>query len=329
MGPGTLEGILKRVPVDKRPEVLVGLEIPDDAGVYKLNEEIALIQTVDFFTPVVDDPYLFGQIAAANALSDIYAMGGRPLTAMNVVCFPTSCLDIQVLGEILAGGSEMVHRAGAVILGGHTVEDVEPKYGLSVTGIGHPEKIITNQGAMPGDLLVLTKPLGTGVLITAVKGGVISDSEARPAYDAMSRLNKIASECMQELGVRGATDITGFGFLGHAYEMAAGSRCTFEVWVNQMPWLPQARDMAGMGLIPAGAYVNQGYLKGKVIFRGVIEERLVDLLFDPQTSGGLLIAISEERVQELLNKLHTRGEEGWVVGRVSALGDHYLEVCGK
>lgn len=329
MGPGTLSEILKKIPVIKSPEVLVGLEIPDDAGVYRLNEETALIQTVDFFTPVVDDPYLFGQIAAANALSDIYAMGGRPLTAMNIVCFPTSCLDIRVLGEILAGGAEMVRRSGAVILGGHTVEDPEPKYGLSVTGICHPDRIITNQGARPGDLLVLTKPLGTGVLITAVKGGVISDSDARPAYDAMARLNKTASECMQEQGVRGATDITGFGFLGHAYEMAIGSQCTFEVWANQMPWLPQARDMAAMGLIPAGAYVNQSYLKGKVEFFGVVKDDQIDLLSDPQTSGGLLIAISEHKAQGLLNGLRSRGEEGWVVGSVSPLGNHYINVYSK
>lgn len=329
MGPGALESILNQLPRFDHPEVLVGLGTPDDAGVYQLNPELALIQTVDFFTPVVDDPYIFGQIAATNSLSDIYAMGGKPLTALNIVCFPVSCLDIQVLADILKGGAEVVRRAGAVLLGGHTVEDSEPKYGLAVTGIVHPERVITNRGARIGDVLVLTKPLGTGVIVTALKGGVIKDSEAQPAIDSMVRLNRVAAECMQELGVRAATDITGFGFLGHAYEMALGSEVAFEFGIEGIPWLPVARDMARMGLIPAGAYTNQQYLADKVAFTGRVGEDERDLLFDPQTSGGLLIAVSENRVEELLHRLQAQGEFAWVVGRVIKLEKMPIVICGR
>jgi len=329
VGPGALESILNQLPRFDHPEVLVGLGTPDDAGVYQLNPELALIQTVDFFTPVVDDPYIFGQIAATNSLSDIYAMGGKPLTALNIVCFPVSCLDIQVLADILKGGAEVVRRAGAVLLGGHTVEDSEPKYGLAVTGIVHPERVITNRGARIGDVLVLTKPLGTGVIVTALKGGVIKDSEAQPAIDSMVRLNRVAAECMQELGVRAATDITGFGFLGHAYEMALGSEVAFEFGIEGIPWLPVARDMARMGLIPAGAYTNQQYLADKVAFTGRVGEDERDLLFDPQTSGGLLIAVSENRVEELLHRLQAQGEFAWVVGRVIKLEKMPIVICGR
>ena len=314
MGPGTLEGILEKLPVFDCPQVLVGLNQPDDA--------------VDFFTPVVDNPYLFGQIAATNALSDVYAMGGQPLTALNIVCFPTDCLDLEVLAQILAGGAEIVQRAGAVILGGHTVEDAEPKYGLAVTGIAHPERIITNQGARPGDLLVLTKPLGTGVIITAVKGEVLTEAEISPALASMLTLNQSASEAMQAWGVRGATDITGFGLLGHALEMAQASRCTIELWIDKIPWLPGAREMAGMGLVPAGAYANQHYLNGKLEFLGSLSEAEKDLLFDPQTSGGLLIAIAEAKVEGLVDHLKLRGETAWIIGRVCQPGDYSIRVHG-
>jgi selenide,water dikinase len=256
-------------------------------------------------------------------------MGGKPLTALNIVCFPLTCLDIQVLAEILKGGADVVRLAGAVILGGHTVEDAEPKYGLAVTGIVHPEKVITNRGASLDEVLVLTKPLGTGVLVTALKGEILNESEVQPAIDSMIRLNRGAAECMQELGVRGATDITGFGLLGHAYEMALGSGYTFEFYLDQIPWLPRAREMARMGLIPAGAYSNQSYLSQKVDFRGRIGEDEKDLLFDPQTSGGLLIAVVESRVEELLKQLQARGESGWVIGRVGKPENMPIKIHGR
>lgn len=328
MGPGTLDSILHQLPKFDRPEVLVGLGSPDDAGVYRLNPEIALIQTLDFFTPVVDDPYKFGQIAAANALSDVYAMGGKPLTALNIVCFPASCLDLQILAEILKGGAEVVLRAGAVLIGGHTVEDPEPKYGLSVTGIVDPKAVITNQGANLGDVLVLTKPLGTGVLLTALKGGVLSEAEIQPAIDSMIRLNQAAAESLPGLEVSAATDITGFGFLGHAYEMVNGSGVTFEFSVRDIPWLPQAREMAQLGLVPAGAYSNRSFLADQVAFVGTVAEEEKDLLFDPQTSGGLLIAVPESQADELLNRLKNRGESGWVVGRVCAAAAKPILVRG-
>lgn len=329
MGPGTLASILSNLPGFNYPEVLVGLETPDDAGVYQLNQETALVQTVDFFTPVIDDPFVFGQIAAANALSDIYAMGGKPLTAMNIVCFPVNCLDLQILGQILAGGADKVRQAGAVILGGHTIEDPEPKYGLAVTGVVHPKQIVTNQGAQPGELLVLTKPLGTGILVTALKGEVLKEADIQPAIDSMVLLNKVAAETMQEFSVRAATDITGFGLLGHAYELATASRCTLEFWVENIPWLPQARDMAKMGLVPAGAYANQYYLKDRVGFNGLVEEDAKDGLFDPQTSGGLLISLAEDKADGLLRQLRTRGQSGWVVGRVREPESFSILVCGR
>ncbi len=328
MGPGTLDSILNQLPKFDHPEVLVGLGSPDDAGVYRLNSEIALIQTLDFFTPVVDDPYKFGQIAAANSLSDVYAMGGKPLTALNIVCFPASCMDIQILAEILKGGAEVVRRAGAVLIGGHTVEDPEPKFGLSVTGIVHPKAVITNQGAKLGDVLVLTKPLGTGVLLTALKGGVLSEADIQPAIDSMIRLNKAAAESISGLGVSAVTDITGFGFLGHAYEMVTGSGVTFEFNVREIPWLPQAQEMAQLGLVPAGAYSNRSFLADQVAFAGTVAEEEKDLLFDPQTSGGLLIAVPESQSAELLNRLKNRGETGWVVGRVCTAGAKPVLVRG-
>lgn len=328
MGPGTLDSILHQLPKFESQAVLIGLGRPDDAGVYCLNSELALIQTLDFFTPVVDDPYRFGQIAAANALSDVYAMGGKPLTAMNIVCFPASCLDIQILAEILKGGAERVRQAGAVLLGGHTVEDPEPKYGLSVTGIVHPQAVVSNQGARPGDVLVLTKPLGTGVLMTALKGEVLSEADLQPAVDSMIRLNKAAAESMRGLGVSAATDVTGFGFLGHAYEMVAGSGVTFEFSVGEIPWLPQAREMAQMGLIPAGAYSNRRFMEDQVVFADNVAGADIDLLYDPQTSGGLLIAIPESQASELLNRLQAHGETGWVVGRVGPAVAKPIMVCG-
>lgn len=291
----------------------------DDAGVYKLNEDLALVQTVDFFTPIVDDPYTFGEIAAANALSDVYAMGAVPLTALNITCFPVQTMDLGILTQILAGGAAKVQEAGALLVGGHTVEDPEPKYGLAVTGIVHPAKLLTNAGACPGDLLVLTKPLGTGVVATAVKAEMAGPEAQAAAIAAMRALNREASQAALAVGAHAVTDITGFGFLGHAAEMAEASQVSLEVQAGRFPFLPGAEELAHMGLVPAGAYRNREYLGDKVVFDEQVPERHRDLLFDPQTSGGLLISVPEEKAEELLARLEEGGVVGAaVVGRVKA-----------
>jgi len=293
---------------------LVGLDTSDDAAVYYLNEETALVQTVDFFTPIVDDPYLFGQIAAANALSDIYAMGAKPLTALNIVGFPTCSLPLTVLEEILRGGAEKVIEGGAIIAGGHTIQDDEPKYGLSLLGVVHPKKIITNGGAQVGDCLILTKPLGIGIIATATKGQMASPEVKEKAIDSMRALNKKAAELMQDLGAHSCTDITGFGLLGHAWEMAKASQVTLEIESARLPVLPGAREYANFGLVPAGAYQNREYLQDKVEFQGEIPEIEKDILFDPQTSGGLFIALPKEQAEKFLESF----PQAALVGRILA-----------
>ncbi|SDC88333.1 selenophosphate synthase [Candidatus Frackibacter sp. WG12] len=295
---------------------LVGLGTSDDASVIKLNEEQALIQSLDFFTPVVDDPYLFGKIAATNSLSDIYAMGGEVLSAMNIVGFP-SCLEIEVLEQILQGGAAKVKEAGAILAGGHTIEDDEPKYGLSVSGLIAPDQLITNAGAKPGDRLVLTKPIGIGVTITAMKGGMIAEEEDNPAIEAMITLNKEAAEVMKQVGVNACTDVTGFGFLGHLWEMVSASKVGAEIEFGQIPLLPKVIEWAEMGLVPGGAYRNQEYISEDIDFAANINEAKRDILFDPQTSGGLLISVVENKIEELINKLDERGVKAVAVGRIT------------
>lgn len=318
MGPGTLSQLLQVLPAQalKSPHLLVGIETIDDAGVFRLREDLALIQTLDFFTPIVDDPYLFGQVAAANALSDIYAMGGRPLTAMNVVCFPTKKVDVEVLGEILRGGAEKIIEAGAVLVGGHSIEDEEPKYGLAVTGIAHPDRIVTNSGARPGDKLVLTKPLGTGILATALKADMAGRETEEEMVRWMAMLNRDAAAAMMEVGVHACTDITGFGLLGHCLELAQGSGVDVILESGEIPLLPGVLDLAAMGLVPGGAYNNRRYMEGKVRFEGRVKEALQDVLFDPQTSGGLLMAVAPEKVSPLLSELQRRG-----VGTARVIGE--------
>ena len=289
------------------PRVLVGIDTSDDAGVYLLNEETALIQTLDFFTPIVDDPYLFGQIAAANSLSDVYAMGGKPLTAMNIVTFPVCRLDAEVLLAILSGGQQKIAEAGAVMVGGHTIDDDEPKYGLSVTGTVHPSRILTNAGAQPGDALILTKAIGTGVLYTALKAELFPEGVAAAAA-GMAQLNRYAAQAMERYAVNACTDITGFGLLGHAYEMSAASGVDMEVYSGEVPLLPDAAEAANMGLVPAGAYANREYLKA-VSFDPAVPENIRDLLFDPQTSGGLLISIPAGQADALLADMKESGVE--------------------
>jgi len=245
--------------------LLVGIDTSDDAAVYKINDEVALIKTLDFFTPVVNDPYKYGQIAAANALSDVYAMGGKPLLALNIVCFP-NCLDPNILAQIIKGGADKVAEAGAIIAGGHSLEDDEPKYGLSVTGLVNPKKLITNSGARAGDYLVLTKPLGTGIINTGIKGNLAGDETVKNAIEVMSALNKKAAEVMVEVGVSACTDITGFGLLGHAAELARASGVSLQICTKSIPIIEGTKELASMGLIPAGAYNNKNFLAEDIKF---------------------------------------------------------------
>lgn len=296
--------VLCQIDFPMNQQVLVGMESSDDAGVYELNAETALVQTVDFFTPIVDDPYAFGQIAAANALSDVYAMGAKPITALNIVTFPLQCLPLPVLGEILRGGADKVREAGAVLFGGHTVEDQEPKYGLSVTGIVHPKRVWRNNCPQTGDGLVLTKALGTGLLATAYRADCFT-AEFEQATQQMARLNKEAYESAVSYEVHACTDITGFGFLGHLQEMVTGSRLSAEIWPSTLPLLPGAIDAARMGLVPAGAYHNRNHLKNLEL-KAELEDEWVDVLTDPQTSGGLLLSLPWADAEELVQKLQSK-----------------------
>ncbi len=300
------------------------MERAEDAGVYKLTDDLAVIQTLDFFTPIVDDPYEFGQVAATNALSDVYAMGGQPLTAMNIVCFPIKTMDISVLKEILAGGLAKVHEAGAIIVGGHTVEDNELKYGLSITGVIHPDKVVLNTGARTGDKLLLTKPLGTGIISTAVKGGVASaDAEAR-IVKSMTTLNRKAAELMQETGVHAGTDVTGFGLLGHASEMINGSDVGMAIHATAVPFFPEAREYAAMGMIPGGLHRNRDFRSGMVTIKKTVPDYMSDILFDPQTSGGLLISVAAEKAGGLLERMHRAG-----IAEAALIGEVVAEPKGK
>lgn len=309
----------------KDDRLLVGLETSDDAAVYKVTEDIGLIQTLDFFTPVVDDPYTFGQIAATNSLSDVYAMGGEPTMAMNIVCFP-NCLDPEVLVEILKGGYDKVAEAGAVIIGGHTVEDDEPKYGLSVSGFIHPDKILTNSNAQPGDVLIITKPVGMGVMTAAIQGQIVSDEEYEETVKVMSTLNKYAKRAFDKVKINSLTDITGFGLLGHALEMAEGSGVSIKIDSKSVPLISGTLNYAKMGLIPAGAYDNRNYIGDKVKFIRKLDEDMVDILFDPQTSGGLLASVPRSELDKALEELEGIPTEFAVVGEVLEKEDYSLIV---
>ena len=305
------------LPRETDPNLNVGQETSEDAGVYRLSDDLALVQTLDFLTPIVNDPYDFGRIAAANALSDVYAMGGRPLTAMNIVCFPIGKMDKEILKEILRGGLEKIHEAGAVLVGGHSVDDVELKYGLSVTGLVSPEKVWTNGGALPGDALILTKPLGTGILATAIKGGLISPEAERQVIDVMATLNNTAAEVMSAYSVHACTDITGFGLLGHALEMAQASKVTISIEVHKVPVLSEVLDHAGMGLVPAGSYANRNFCASHVREVGSINPIYLDIIADAQTSGGLFIALAASEAEQALGDLKAAGlQEVVLIGHV-------------
>jgi len=293
--------------------------LPDDAAVYRLNEAIALIQTVDFFPPVVDDPYYYGQIAAANALSDVYAMGGKPLTAMNIVCFPCKSLGTDTLVKILQGGAAKVAEAEALLVGGHTINDDEPKYGLSVTGIISPRDILTKGGVKPGDRLVLTKPLGTGIITTALKREKVSPVILEEAIHWMAMLNKAAAAVACRIGVQACTDITGFGLLGHAYEMIKGSECGIAFYADSIPLMEGVADLAEQGVFPGGAYANREYLSPNLLMQGDVAPLFLDIFCDPQTSGGLLMAVPFDKMDEAQKLFKEKGVSVFaVVGEVTS-----------
>ena len=296
------------------PQVLVGLGSPDDAAVYRLDADRALVVTADFFTPIVDAPYDFGAIAAANALSDVYAMGGEPLLAINLVAFPPELSE--VLAEVLRGGAEKVQEAGVALAGGHTIQDKEPKYGLAVIGLAHPDRLLTRAGARPGDALVLTKPLGTGVIVTAFKGGLADPTHLAGAVRWMTALNRAAGRTAIELGLQGATDVTGFGLLGHAWEMAEASGVGMHIRLRDVPLMDGAREYAGRSLFPGGSRCNRDFYSPHVHFADGISEEEQMLLFDAQTSGGLLLAVPPDKLDELLDRFVSQDQPGWVIGQV-------------
>ena len=296
------------------------MEHAEDAGVYRLRDDLAIIQTVDFFTPIVDDPYIFGQIAVTNALSDVYAMGGRPITAMNIVCFPIRKMAIGILREILKGGLDKMREAGVLLIGGHSVEDDELKYGLSVTGTIHPEKVLFNRGAQPGDRLILTKELGTGIVSTALKAGVADAALVARSVAAMTTLNKRAAELMAEAGkIHACTDVTGFGFLGHALEMIEGSETGMRIRAESVPCFPGLRPLVEEGIIPGGLIRNRKFREKQIEIGPDCPDWLVDVLFDPQTAGGLLMALPEAAAADLLARMHEAGiAEAAIVGEVTS-----------
>jgi selenide, water dikinase len=295
--------------IPEDPNMLCGVKGSEDAGVYKIADDLALVQTIDFFTPIVDDPFIFGKVAAANSLSDVYAMGGRPITAMNVVCFPTSKLGVKVLGRILAGGLEILSEAGVALVGGHSVEDAEPKYGLSVTGLVNPNRIMTNSGLKPGDRLILTKGLGTGVIATAGKAQVAAESSMNAMIASMCFLNKTASDIATQFGVRGCTDVTGFGLAGHVVETARAGKCRIRINAGSAPQIPGALEAIKMGMIPGGAYSNRKFFSSWITLNPDLPVELADLVFDPQTSGGLVLGIKAEKAAELVSALREAGVE--------------------
>lgn len=296
----------------------MGLDQADDAGVYKVTDDLAIIQTVDFFTPIVDDPYWFGQIAAANALSDVYAMGGVPKTAMNLVAFPIKDMDISVLRQIIQGGLDKMKEAGVVLIGGHSVEDKELKYGLSVTGFIHPDRILTKKNLKTGDRLILTKPLGTGIINTAIKGGLASKEIIDTVTRLMATLNRDAAEIMKDYPVHACTDITGFGLLGHIAEMIIDTRFSVTLISKTIPIIPETLEYAGMGLVPAGTYNNREFRECMVDFAPSVDRLVQDILFDPQTSGGLLICVDRKNADELLKKLREKGmDSAAIIGDVA------------
>lgn len=318
IGPADLAEVLHTLPQGPaNPNVLVGLDTNDDAGVYQLTEDLAIVQTLDFFTPIVDDAYDFGQIAAANAISDIYAMGGTPITALNIVAFPIADLDKQILTDILRGAGDKLKEAGVALVGGHSIDDKEPKFGLSVTGTVHPNKIRTNTGAKPGDKLILTKPIGVGIMTSSIKKGLLSETEIKQVTNVMTTLNKTASELMDDYSVHAGTDVTGFGLLGHATEIAKGSHVGIHIYANQVPILPRVRELAEAGAIPGGTKNNYKHVEPNVNFPYSMDQIDKWILCDAVTSGGLLVAVPGKEAEVLVKKLQNNQVEAAMIGEVT------------
>ncbi len=299
--------------------MLVGIDTSDDAGVYKLTDDLAIIQTVDFFTPIVDDPYMFGQIAAANALSDVYAMGGQPITVLNIVGFPIKKLDKQILADILRGAGDKVAEAGATLVGGHSIDDNEPKFGLAVTGVIHPSKVLPNNNAKPGDKLILTKPIGVGIQTTAIKNDLLSPEQEKKVETVMATLNKTTAEVLSRFQAHACTDITGFGLLGHASEVACGSKVGIVITSENVPILDGTMELAEKDVIPGGSKANHKWLQDRVIYSENITQEMQYILCDAVTSGGLLISISADQAEVFLNELHKEGvTDSAIIGEVTA-----------
>jgi len=308
------------LPSPDDPALLVGFDKADDASAYMIDEETVLLQTVDIFPPVVDDPYIFGQIAAANAVSDIYAMGGKPLLAMNIFCCPED-LPEEIAGEILKGGYDKINEAGAMITGGHTIKDREPKYGLAVTGFVHPRHLLTNRGAKEGDIIILTKPLGTGILTTAAKAGLLGSADTEEMIKSMTSLNDFITEAVNEYDINACTDVTGFGLLGHCYEMAEASGLTAVIKSKKVPYMKNALELAKAGIIPAGAYANIDHIKCRAKISPHVPEEMSDVMHDPQTSGGLLISMNQKEAEKFLKSIKKSLPDSCAIGVFSAKKD--------
>ena len=323
LGAGTLAKMLEGFQTHADPRLIVGYDKSDDASVYVLDENTALLQTTDFFPPIVDDPFLYGRIAAVNAMSDVYAMGGEPRLALNILCAAEEMPE-EAIREILRGGYDAAYEAGAIITGGHTIRGAEPIYGLAVSGFVHPKKVLTNSNAQPGDVLILTKPLGIGILTTAAKADMVDASVLNRIYAQMATLNKTARDVMVNYPVHSCTDITGFSLLGHGYEMAQGSNCTLHITVDTVPYHADALEFASMGLVPAGAYRNRQYAGPGVKLRREVSLAMQDILYDPQTSGGLLFALPEKDAEDCLRKLRDHIPQAAIVGYVTEKEDAFL-----
>lgn len=316
VGAGMLVRLLEDLPVHTDERLIVGYDKSDDASVYVINDETAIVQTLDFFPPIVDDPWLFGQIAACNALSDVYAMGGTPKLAMNIMTV-ANAMEKEDVHAVLRGGYEKAYEAGVIITGGHTIEDVEPKYGLSVTGFVHPKKVLTNAGAHPGDVLILTKPLGVGILTTASRADLVDEALLAKLYKQMATLNKAAKEIMVKYEIHSCTDVTGFSLMGHSYEMASGSDATIHLQTDHILYHKEAYEMADMGFVPAGAYRNRDYAEKHVFWKKETPRPMQDILFDPQTSGGLLMAVAPKDADALYKELTSSMDGVSMVGYVT------------
>lgn len=321
LAPGDLAQVLSKLPKQTNENVIVGFETADDAGVFRLSDELALVQTVDFFTPVADDPEIYGRVAAVNSLNDVYAMGGKPLSALSIVCFPQKG-DWNILEKVLAGGQAAMNEDGVPVIGGHSVDDQEIKFGYAVTGVIDPNRVIRNAGAQAGDVLILTKPIGTGAINTAVKKGVADEETVAAAIEAMTTSAREASKVMTELGANACTDVTGFGLLGHAFEMAKGSDVTLELDSASVPLLPNVRELIAAGMLTRGDKNNRVYVGDEVAFAPSVDAIMQSVLFDPQTAGGLLISLSEEHANEYLKAV----PKSALIGKVTTRGAKLLEV---